>query len=594
MSVPTEEISPADAQATFCATVVDEWARAGMTEAVVSPGSRSTPIVMALARDRRIRVHVRLDERSAGFFALGLALATARPVAVCTTSGTAAAELHPAVVEAHHSCVPLVLCTADRPPLEHGIGTPQTIDQADVFGRALRWRLDPGMTSWRARGAWRSIAARCIAEALHGPMGPGPVHLNLPFDEPLLGSALQLPPGRSDGAPWHAIVRSEGSASRSAWQPSGGRVLVVAGSGAGSPSAVLGAAEALGAPVLADPMSGCRFQRTGIVAASDAILRCEVAASVLRPDVVVRLGSPHASKVLAARLHQWANEGTMQMIVDDRWRWLDPDRDVNTVVRADPSWWCEWLTARLEHARSFEPDLSWHGLWSLAESEAQQAVSTWCGEHPEATEPGVGRSIAAAVPRGTMMFVASSMPVRDLEWYGPALDHPPRVIANRGANGIDGTVSTAMGVAASGHGVVAVVGDLAFLHDLTALVAPPSEQRAPTRLTIVVVDNSGGGIFSFLPQRSGLDDSTFERLFATAQGSDVAQVARGLGLVATEVSTIAHLEQALRDSVLAGPSGPASVVRVRVPGRDLNVDHHAEINSMVEKRVSEALLTARR
>jgi 2-succinyl-5-enolpyruvyl-6-hydroxy-3-cyclohexene-1-carboxylate synthase len=593
MSVPTAAPSQADAQATFCATFVDEWVRAGVTDAVVCPGSRSTALALALARDARMNVHVRLDERSAGFFALGASLATDRAVVVCTTSGTAAAELHPAVVEAFHSGVPLLICTANRPPRLQSVSAPQVIDQAGLYGSAVLWSVMPGVPEWSGRGTWRSIASRAVGESLFSPKGPGPVHLDLAFDEPLAGSAGELPGGRPGGAAWHEVSSpNRGVSGRQGFgcsrAPIGiedleGRVLVVVGRSGGDPESVLGAARLLGAPVLADPLSGCRLNRGGVIAAADALLRGDVVAASLRPDVVIRLGGLHASKVLASRLHEWSVSGTRQVLVDDRWRWADPDRDAAKVVRADPSTWCEEIQKYLEDLPQ-DRDSAFHDRWVLAESEAQSAIDAWCALHLEATEPGLARCLFSAVPPATTIVVSSSMPIRDLEWYAPAVEGPPEVLANRGANGIDGVVSTALGVGSVGGGpVVAVVGDLAFFHDLTAWVgALPLDPG----LTVVVVDNEGGGIFSFLPQRNSLDRPTFEHLFATPQSVEVASVARGLGLEVVQVSTIADVVDAIRD---AASSGTTSVVQVKVPERDSNVAHHDALNSLVAERVAAAL-----
>jgi 2-succinyl-5-enolpyruvyl-6-hydroxy-3-cyclohexene-1-carboxylate synthase len=590
-----------DVQATFCATLVDEWVRAGITDAVVCPGSRSTPLVLALS-DARLRIHVRLDERSASFFALGLSLETSRAVVVCTTSGTAAAELHAGVIEAFHSGVPLVVCTADRPPRLKGVGANQTIDQSSLYASALVWSADPGVARWEERATWRSLASRAFLEATCAPIGPGPVHLNLPFDEPLVGSALELPQGRENGAPWHIVVAS----SRQTSEPSplsggalyGGlppgadlliakRVVVVAGAGCGPPEDVLAAADALGAPVLADPLSGLRRRRTGVVAAGDSILRSDLAASALRPDVVLRAGTPHISKVLSERLGRWGEEGTTEVLLDGRWRWIDPDRRTTSVICADPALWWAAIASYLQRSPAGEPDRAWAGLWSVAESEAQRSIDEWCAAHSEATEPGVARLTLGVLGSLSTLVVASSMPIRDLEWYGAVSDDPPRVLANRGANGIDGVVSTAMGVAsASDRPVVALVGDLAFLHDLTAFVG----ERSRCGLTVVVVDNSGGGIFSFLPQRTSLSEERFERLFATPQTQDVADVARGLGLRVAEASTIPDAADAILAACKQGAAdGSTTVIRVSVPERDANVGHHEVIQAAVAKNVEAAL-----
>ena len=253
MAAPSDATG-SDVQATFAATLVDEWVRAGVTDAVVCPGSRSTPLALAIDSHPDLRLHVRLDERGAGFFALGLALSTGRPPVVCVTSGTAAAELHPAVVEAHHARVPVIVCTADRPPELHGVGAPQTIAQAALFGPAVRWAADPGVPDPAAAGTWRSLAARAAAEAGDGPLGPGPVLLNLAFRGPLVGRPGPLPAPRPAGAPWH---RAEGGAGAAALPPwAHARGVLLAGAGAGPPDAVLALASHLGWPGPARPPPG--------------------------------------------------------------------------------------------------------------------------------------------------------------------------------------------------------------------------------------------------------------------------------------------------------------------------------------------------
>ncbi|HLH47502.1 MAG TPA: 2-succinyl-5-enolpyruvyl-6-hydroxy-3-cyclohexene-1-carboxylic-acid synthase, partial [Acidimicrobiales bacterium] len=317
----------AGVQAAFAAVLVDEWARAGLTDAVVAPGSRSTPLLAALAADGRLRLHVVLDERSAGFTALGLGLATGRPAPVVTTSGTAAVELHPAVVEADQAGVPLLAVTADRPPELHRVGAPQTVVQAGLFGGSVRFSADPGVADAATAGSWRSLASRAVLETTDHPAGPGPVHLNLHFREPLLGPASELPPGRPDGGPWHA------AAGRRALDPpagfvtrlaavAGDRGLVVAGAGAGAAALRLG--EVLRWPVLADPRSGARRPHPLVVAAADALLRTDPVRD-WRPDHVLRLGRPWASKVLAQWLGALPGEVT-QVLVDPAGAWSDPER----------------------------------------------------------------------------------------------------------------------------------------------------------------------------------------------------------------------------------------------------------------------------
>jgi 2-succinyl-5-enolpyruvyl-6-hydroxy-3-cyclohexene-1-carboxylate synthase len=570
------EVSPADLEASRVATMVDEWARAGVRYAVVCPGSRSTPLALALADDERIAVHVRLDERSAAFVALGVGLAGQGPAVLCTTSGTAAAEVHAAVVEAHHAGVPLLVVTADRPGELHDVGAPQTIDQVGLFGGAVRWSAALGPAEPATVGSWRSVAARALAEAVAHPAGPGPVHLNLGFREPLVGRPTQVPTGRPDGAPWHrAVCGTEPTPAQldaalaslglaSGWVPG----VVVAGAGCGDPAAVLGLATALGWPVLADARSGCRTEAPVVVAAADALLRAAAVAAA-RPAAVVRLGRPWASKVVGAWLDSLP-AAVPQVVVGGDWAWPDPGRRAALVVHADPSAWCAGASRRLGAVAS-GVDRSWLGRWRAAEEAAQHAFELALDAPGALSEPAVARTVVGTAPAGTVVVAASSMPVRDVEWFSPRRAAPPTVVANRGANGIDGVVSTALGVAWTGRRVVALVGDLAFLHDLSAWVRPVGPEPD---CTVVVVDNGGGGIFSFLPQASAVAPDRFTELFGTPQVVDVAAAARGLGLRTFEPATRPELAELLSD----GAPG-LRVVRVRVPDRNANVIVHDELQA---------------
>ena len=577
MSDPTDPSDPtADVTvtATFCATLVDEWVRAGVTDAVVSPGSRSTPLALALVARPELAVHVHLDERAAGFVALGLGLATGRPAVVLTTSGTAAVELHPAVVEAHQAGVPMLAVTANRPPELFDVGAAQTVDQLHLYGRSVRWFAAPGPPSAEASGSWRSLAARAVLEAVGHPTGPGPVHLDLSFREPLVGAAGPLPEGRADGAPWHTaggqrVAVDRAGAARLAELLDADRGVIVAGAGAGEPGAVVALAAATGWPVLADPRSGARLDHAAVVAHADAILRHEPTATDLRPDVVLRLGAPPASKVLAGWL---AASGARQVAVDAHGRWFDADRTAHHVLHADPTAVATAL-ARLVARPASD---AWAGRWAAAEAAASGAVDGVLAAHSEPTEPGAARALLAALAPGATLVVSSSMPVRDVEWFGGR--HPGvRVLANRGANGIDGVVSTAVGAALASRGTGAptavLVGDVAFLHDANALLGLLERH---VDLTIVVVDNDGGGIFSFLPQAEALPGERFEQLFGTPHGVDLALVAAAHGLVTIEPAAAADLATALG----AALAGGVQLVRVRTD-RAANVAVHQELHAAV-------------
>jgi 2-succinyl-5-enolpyruvyl-6-hydroxy-3-cyclohexene-1-carboxylate synthase len=582
--------------ASFSATLVDEWVRAGLTDAVLAPGSRSTPLAVALARESRIALHVRLDERSAAFFALGIGLATGRPAVLLTTSGTAAVEVHAAVVEAHLSRVPMIVCTADRPPELHHVGAPQTIEQGGLFAGAVRFFAEPGLPDDGGRWSWRSLGSRLVAEATVGPMGPGPVHANLAFREPLLETPDELPPGRRNGRPWHragGVRRVPEPASLDALvglaRPAA-RGLIVAGAGAGTPEVVRRLADTLGWPVLADPRSGARVPGTpgaATVAAADALLRVESFAASHLPEIVLRLGAPWASKVLSGWLTSCAAAGAVQVMVDPHWAWRDPGREADMVIAADPDHLIEALVSRVPAGvasgrSAWAAPASWSAAWAEAEASAQGAIEGALGRHDEATEPGVARAVFAWAPPGSTVVASSSMPVRDLEWFAAPRSDPPRVLANRGANGIDGVASTTLGVAAAAAGtggpVVGLLGDLAFLHDSTALLQGRREPALPA--VLVVIDNGGGGIFSFLPQAGELDEAMFERLFGTPQRIDVADLARAAGCDTIEVARSREVPAQL-DSALshAGRRGPAVLV-VRTD-RKANTALHSELEAEV-------------
>jgi 2-succinyl-5-enolpyruvyl-6-hydroxy-3-cyclohexene-1-carboxylate synthase len=515
-----------------------------------------------------------LDERSAGFFALGLALASpsGMPVVVVTTSGTASAELHPAVLEAHHSGVPMLAVTADRPPELHDSGAPQTVRQVGLFRDAVRWEASPGAPELAAAQSWRSFASRSVLEARAGAHRAGPVHLNLAFREPLLGSAdhvlgrvdLGLGPGpetggedltlvrngRPGGAPWHQLqVSDEEVAPPGIVQllaGAGERGLVVAGGGslgrgAISPGAVAQLSRATGWPVLASPLSGCRLP--GAIGTADALLRSP-AVQGWQPDVVVRLGAPWASRVV----NEWlAGLSCTQVLVDPWGIWAAPDHVPGEVAVTSPVALCLAVANALkEQAGRVDGSRSdWARRWSSAESAAQEAIDVALAGEVGLTEPGIARTLFEALPAGGALVVASSMPIRDVEWWARPRDGVT-VVANRGVNGIDGVLSTALGFATSPNAgpVTALMGDLAFLHDAGALLGAA---RAGVDLDVVVVDNDGGGIFNFLPQAGAQPPERFERLWGTPHRADLVAVARGYGVAVEEVRDLARLASAVAE-----------------------------------------------
>ena len=580
------DVTPArtagDVAAAYCATLVDEWAGCGLTDAVVAPGSRSTPMALALARAEEIRVHVVHDERSAAFMALGLAMASGRPAVSLCTSGTAAANFHPAVVEAHHAAVPMLVVTADRPPELQGVGAPQTIDQRDLYRSAVRWFCEPGPPDDDGAPWWRDLARDAWVRTLGAT--PGPVHLNLAFREPLLGNATPAahPPAHapapgdvpaSASAPiWGLIDEDVGRLSGAL---AGRRGVIVAGARAARSdddvTAVLALADTFGWPILADGPSGCRRTHRRVVTTFDPLLRHEPFAASHRPEFVLRLGGLPASRVT----NEWLARSEATQIGVDRYGLVpDPDRVLARSLTADVATVCHQLAAVT--SRPAPP--AWSSSWTAAEAAARSAIGTVLSAQTGATEPAAAVDVVALIPPGGALVASSSMPVRDLEWFAPARDDV-RMLANRGANGIDGVTSTAVGVALSGTPTVLLIGDVAFLHDTNALLGLAARG---TTLVIVVVDNDGGGIFSFLPQATTLRRDRFEQLFGTPHGVDVVAVARAHGVPAERVSSRAGLQAAVAGAFTRG--GPR-VVAVSTDRR-ANVAVHDRLNAAVATAVA--------
>jgi 2-succinyl-5-enolpyruvyl-6-hydroxy-3-cyclohexene-1-carboxylate synthase len=534
-----------DVTTSFARSLADEWARCGVSHAVVSPGSRNTPIVLALARDGRFEVDVVLDERSAAFRALGIAAATGRPAVVCCTSGTAAANLHPAVVEAHHARVPMLVVTADRPPELRDCGAGQTIDQVRLFGTAVRWFADPGPPSLGTGepARWRALACRAYAGACGPPAGP--VHLNLPFAEPLVptGAPLVPDPGRAAGAPWTRPGRAGRIAAGADVARVAGLVagnvegVVVAGWGAGVDHDLAGElARRTGWPVLADPLSQLR-RGAHAISTYEALLRTDAFASSCAPACVLHLGAPLTSRVANA----WLGACGTHVLVDPDGAWLDPRHDSAEHVGADAG---PFLRALVDALGPLDRHASaWAAAWHDAERRARAAIDEVLDASPVASEARIARDLAAAVPAGGALVVASSLPVRALEWTMAPRERL-HVLANRGANGIDGFTSTVGGVAralSAAPAVVGLCGDLCFLHDTNGLLALPSAGPGAAPTTIVVADNAGGGIFGYLPQRALPE---LEDLFVTPPRVDVAAVARahGVGAERVEAADIAKFD----------------------------------------------------
>jgi 2-succinyl-5-enolpyruvyl-6-hydroxy-3-cyclohexene-1-carboxylate synthase len=552
--------------------LVDEFARCGMEHACTSPGSRNTPIVLTLAREERLRTWSHVDERCSGFFALGAAKASGKPVAITCTSGTAAANLMPAVIEAHEAGIPLILLTADRPPELRDIGAGQTIDQLKLYGDAIKWFFEVGVQEATAeRMRWiRSLACRAYWTALQG--RPGPVHLNIPLREPLL---LDEPlsadepggGGRASGEPW---VRQDWPATTVGYAAfrhlNPPRAIVVAGDlGCAAQDSGRALAEncaSAGVPLLADPLSGARSGGAAI-AHWDLILRHPRTAAALSPEVVYRIGDLPTSKPLRNWLAGLDNATHIHFVSDERWS--DPvARDGTRVVRPV----ADAITDLSGYLQTDNSD--WLDRWLRADSAVAHAIAEPLSGDG-LSEPAVATALGQFLPPEATLFVGASMPIRDVEEFFPALNAPPRVLANRGANGIDGTVSSAFGVAAVSDGpVVLLTGDVTLAHDLGGLLAA---QRTGLKLTIVLINNDGGGIFNFLPISRETD--VFEPHVATATGLDFSVAAQLFGCAYESVDDIDSFAGALMRGLRAEQT---TIIEVRTE-RAANRALHAAVES---------------
>jgi 2-succinyl-5-enolpyruvyl-6-hydroxy-3-cyclohexene-1-carboxylate synthase len=545
----------------FC----DELARCGMQHACTSPGSRCTPIVMSLAGDSRIRCWSHLDERCAGFFALGAAKVSGRPVAVTCTSGTAAANLAPAVIEAQWARVPLLVLTADRPPELRDVGAGQTIDQLKLYGSAVKWFFEVGVYEGRAEQLrWiRTLACRAYWTACQGVSGP--VHLNFPLREPLVLDQ-PLPPdetGRTNGRPY-VITEPERRPFAPAEGPGphpSGRLLIVAGAGTSDPVRLAEYAARNGIPILADPLSGAR-RAAASVAHYDLLLRAPQFTDSHRPHFIFRLGELPTSKPLRGWLGSLSD--VPQIAVDPARTWHDPASVVGMRIRSP-----------LPMPDQISVEDGWLEAWRAADRAVATAIDQ--ALDTELSEPLVARSLPKWLPGDAILFIASSMPIRDVEAFLPTRDEPPLMLANRGANGIDGTVSSAFGVAAAtGRRVVLLVGDVALAHDIGGLLAT---RRLGLELTIVLINNDGGGIFDFLPvasAREPLGDhhgQAYEQHVATPHGLDFATVAALYDCTHERPVGLAELEDAVTRSIA---SSGTQIIEVRTD-RARNVALHRRL-----------------
>ena len=552
------------------AALVNELAAHGLRNVCLSPGGRSTPLALTFARHPDIRHWTHHDERSAGFFALGIAKETDRPVAVITTSGTAAAELHPAVIEASYGQTGLLLLTADRPPDLRGTGANQTIDQVELYGTSVKWFHDAPLPTTTTIARTRALAARAWTSASTTPAGP--VHINLPFAEPLTPT-LEMPELglRNPTTSWTTTATNpdEESLRQLAASLEGKRGVILAGPSHDDslPGAVVDLARALGWPVLGDPLSGLRtgsHDLSQVFATGDAMARAGFLERAA-PEAVLRLGAVPTSKAISSWVSAYPD---MTHAVVNVLGAPDPSGTAGLVMAAEPAPTATGL-AKLITSRT--PD-HWLALWAEAEAAARQILEelTATGE----SELSAVRSVLESLPNPAKLWVAASMPIRYLDLLLPTGPADLEVFSNRGASGIDGFISSGLGSAAvAASPVYLLSGDLSLLHDLTALA---TASRYDLDVTIIVINNDGGAIFHMLPQASLPE---FEEVFAAPHGLDFGRAASLFNIRYHQPKTTDQLAELVSQI----PTGPR-LIEVRTERQEA-----AEAIAEVEARLTEAL-----
>ena len=567
---------------------IDELARCGLEHVCICPGSRSSPLAVAFARHPGIRTWVHLDERSASFFAQGMARAIGKPVALVCSSGTAGANFFPAVVEARYGSVPLLALTADRPPEMVDWGALQTIDQTRMYGSHVKWSVNmpPPDATTEMMSYTRSVACRAYFSAGSAPAGPA--HVDFPFREPLepvvtptdfpasiLEQDVAAWRGRENGKPF---VFSPGyekkpqleDIQRLAADLAGTeRGVIVCGPQSGSmpAEAVTELAWKLGYPLLADTLSGLRcgpHDRSLVIDSYDAFIRDGELVDSLVPELVIRLGALPVSKALTQYLEK--HKQARHILVDESHDWRDPFRLTSQLFQVSPALFCESLSAALHVGRS---DGEWSRRWRHISGSSRAALDGALDECSEMFEGKVFSRLAALLPDDTVLFAGNSMPIRDMDTFFSSTHRSIRFMANRGASGIDGVVSSALGVAAvSQKRVVLVLGDISLYHDMNGLLAARAHGL---NATIIVLNNNGGGIFSFLPQADYQD--VFETYFGTPHGLTFGAAAEMYGLDYSLADDWETFDRSVRESL----SGKG-VALIEVPGdRESNVVLHRQV-----------------
>ncbi|OIK10843.1 2-succinyl-5-enolpyruvyl-6-hydroxy-3-cyclohexene-1-carboxylic-acid synthase [Bacillus sp. MUM 13] len=577
-----------EALTAYAAAFVDELAQNHVKHAVVSPGSRSTPLAMLLVEHPDITVHINVDERSAGFFALGLAKALNEPVAMLCTSGTATANYYPAIIEAYYSRVPLIVLTADRPHELRSVGAPQAIDQINLYGKHVKWFVEmalPENTDQMVKYA-RNVSARAIAEAANEPSGP--VHLNFPLREPLVPD-LSMAKEQWEGEEEReaavmidsgALALSPGQVDRIAQvfnESESGIIICGELKHETTKDAILSLAGKLGFPVFADPLSQLRsgdHSKELIVDTYDTFLRFGEISENCKPDLILRFGAMPVSKPLLQFIKKQTS--ARHMVVDGGAGWREPAGMATDMIYCDEVSFCHDMLRRIDEKedRNFL-----ESMVSLNEKVRNALLAI--GDDHELNEGKLFLLLSDLLPEHSTLFVGNSMPIRDLDTFFFNNSKGIRTLANRGANGIDGVVSTAIGVSTVSQNTVLAIGDLSFFHDMNGLLAAKLQKQ---NITVLLINNDGGGIFSFLPQSS--EKENFEVLFGTPHGLDFSHAAQLYGANYAKAESWDHFSTSLTESF----NIPGLKI-IEVPTlRETNVLKHRDLWNFVSQEIKNAKL----
>jgi 2-succinyl-5-enolpyruvyl-6-hydroxy-3-cyclohexene-1-carboxylate synthase len=570
----------------YVAAFVAELVNTGVRDVVISPGSRSTPMAMMMAEHPDLRVHIQIDERSAAFFALGIAKSLRKPVAILCTSGTAAANYYPAIIEAYYSRVPLIVLTADRPHELRDVGAPQAIDQIHLFGHHVKWFVEmapPEKTDEMIRYA-RSVCARAAAIAMRNPSGP--VHLNFPFREPLVPDLekedLFELHERQNG--YVSIETGELSLSEEKYKELAevlsqyDKGIIVCGplDDESFAEAITGLARTLKFPILADPLSQLRsgkHSKDYIVDAYDTFLRNSECKKALKPDIMIRFGAMPVSKALSIFIKE--NMDIPQIVIDGGAGWRDPAQATSNMIYCNETDFCKSIAKYVSEKKNHPFLHKWLEINKLTKTELSKI-----NEIEDLSEGKLFYQLSDLVPDGATLFVGNSMPIRDLDTFFHVTDKSIRIMANRGANGIDGIISTAIGAASVSQPLYLVVGDLTFYHDLNGLLAA---KLYNINIKILLVNNNGGGIFSFLPQ-SG-HPKNFELLFGTPLDLDFEHVVR---MYNGKFDKITSWDEFTSTFLRNMDDSGLSVMEISTT-RDRNATEHRELWNHVSREISKKI-----